>query len=225
MVLPLIAAALMAASSPATEPEQREFHERTEKYEIDFQYPVIAGADQFNAAVSQIVDKRIENFKDQFNAQVTDTRESRKKTPPTTFPGYLTGRYTASVLRNGIVTVLLQWTEYVPPAAHPGHGMASVNYDTRTRRVLALSDLFRPDANYVSRLSELAIASLSRREYAVSEMVFRGAGPVADNFKVFTLTDSSLVLHFPTYQVAPGAAGPQEVEIPLDALAPLLRRS
>ncbi|HCC58154.1 MAG TPA: hypothetical protein DEQ47_13030, partial [Solibacterales bacterium] len=35
-------------------------------------------------------------------------------------------------------------------------------------------------------------------------------------------TDTALVLHFPTYQVAAGAAGAQTVYIPLETLAPWL---
>jgi Protein of unknown function (DUF3298) len=102
--------------------------------------------------------------------------------------------------------------------------MDSVNHDAGAGRVLALSDLFRPSADYLSRLSELAIAALKQQEYADKYAVDRGAAPVESNFRVFTLTDTSLVLHFPTYQVAAGAAGPQSVVIPLATLAPLLRR-
>ena len=51
-----------------------------------------------------------------------------------------------------------------------------------------------------------------------------GAGPVESNFKVFTFTDTDLILHFPMYQVAAGAAGEQTAVIPLDKLAPLLRK-
>ena len=140
------------------------------------------------------------------------------------YQGYLQGSYTAATLKTGIVSVLLTWEEYVPHAAHPGGFMASINYDTQTGRVLALSDLFRPGVNYLSRLSETAIARLEREEYADPSAVRRGAGPVESNFKVFTLTDTALVLHFPTYQVAAGAAGPQTVAVPLDTIAPLLRK-
>ena len=42
--------------------------------------------------------------------------------------------------------------------------------------------------------------------------------------KVFTLTDTNLVLHFPTYRVAAGAPGPLEVAIPLDTPARILRK-
>jgi hypothetical protein len=101
--------------------------------------------------------------------------------------------------------------------------MAVVNYDSKTCRVLRLADLFRPEANYVQRISQLAIASLERNEYAESSAIEHGAGPVESNFKYFTLTDTHLVLHFPMYQVAAGAAGEQTVEIPFAELAPLLR--
>jgi hypothetical protein len=41
---------------------------------------------------------------------------------------------------------------------------------------------------------------------------------------VFTLTDTDLVLHFPMYQVAAGAAREQTAVIPLERLASLLRK-
>ena len=102
--------------------------------------------------------------------------------------------------------------------------MASVNYDSRNCRVLTLSDLFRPGANYVSRISQLAIAILDQNESADPGAIRHGAGPLESNFKVFTLTDTSLVLHFPMFQVAAGAAGTQTVVIPLDKHTPLLRK-
>jgi hypothetical protein len=58
--------------------------------------------------------------------------------------GYLNGSYTAAVLKNGIVNVLIDYSEYAPGAAHPWGVMASINYDSRTCRVLTLASLFRP---------------------------------------------------------------------------------
>jgi hypothetical protein len=210
----LLTAALLLAFTPQTVPQiqQREIHEHTQNYAIDINYPEIANADQFNAAVHQTVDPLVKNFKSEPIAA---------RNEPT---GFLNGTYTATTLKTGIVSVLLTWNEYAAGAAHPGDFMASINYDTPTGRVLALSDLFRPGVNYLSRLSKISIASLDRQEYAVPDTVRQGAGPLESNFKVFTLTDTSLVLHFPTYQVAAGAAGPQQVVIPLATLAPILRK-
>jgi hypothetical protein len=181
-------------------------------YGIRFKYPEIPNSPAFNAAVHRILQSLVE----------TANRENvGYKGQDCPDPHYhIEGRYSATILERGIVSVLLDWTEYSPCAAHPGGSMASVNYDLRNGRVLAISDLFRPGADYLPRLSALAIASMS--EYLGEGLNRGGAAPVESNFKVFTLTDTSLVLHFNTYQVAAGAAGPQEVIIPLGKLAPLL---
>ena len=128
------------------------------------------------------------------------------------------------MLKNGIVTVLFEYSEYTPGAVHPWGVMSSVNYDTRSARFLTLSDLFRPGSNYVARLSEISIHDLLQDEYAVETAIRQGAGPAEKNFEVFTLTDTELVLHFQQYQVAPGVVPSAQVSIPFKELAPLLRK-
>jgi hypothetical protein len=138
--------------------------------------------------------------------------------------GYLNGSYTAALLKNGIVSVLIDYSEYTPGAAHPWGVMASINYDSRICRVLTLASLFRPGVKYVSQLSQLAIAYLDQNEFADRGAIRHGASPIESNFRVFTLTDTDLVLQFPMYQVAAGAAGEQTAIIPLEKLASLLRK-
>ena len=85
--------------------------------------------------------------------------------------------------------------------------------------------MFHPGSKYVKRLSRLAIASLvDHMDHPEVEAIRHGAGPVESNFKVFTLTDTALVLHFQQYQVAPGVVPSEEVAIPLKTLAPILRQ-
>jgi hypothetical protein len=72
-----------------------------------------------------------------------------------------------------------------------------------------------------ARLSEATISDLKRRGVPVHRV---GASPVEDNFRVFTLTNAALVLHFEAYQVSNYASGQQTVVIPFDKLAPLLRK-
>jgi uncharacterized protein DUF3298 len=203
---------LALAPQSALQVQPREVRAQTGKYEIRVEYPEFTQARPLNAAVRRIVNGRVEEFR----------RQNVPSGPPLS-PGYLHGRYTAASLNNGVVSVLLEWDENVPGAAHPAGYMDSVNYDRRTRRVLTLAGLFQPGADYLSRLSQLAVASLERK---ISDtFIFRqGAAPLEGNFKVFTLTEAALVLHFPAYQVAAGAAGPQEAVIPLEQLAPLLRK-
>ena len=149
MVL-LTTAVLLAASPQAIlQIQSRENREQSQNYRIDFKYPEIANARHFNAAVQQILNPVMDAF--------------RKNAVPIQAPcdrsAYLNGHYTASILKTGIVSVLLEWSQDTPCAVHPYGGMTSINYDDRAGRVLVLSDLFQPGAHYLSRLSQLAIAS------------------------------------------------------------------
>jgi hypothetical protein len=207
---------LVSSVQAAIQIQNREIHEQTKEYRIGITYPEIAGATNFNQAIHGILDTLVQPFR------------SEKRSPPYFEKSNLEGHYTAVTVESGpeagILSVLLNWSLSSSGAAHPGGGMASVNYDPGLRRVLRLSDLFRPGVHYIARISTLAIAQLNRQEFADPFSVSRGAGPVESNFKVFTLTRDDLVLHFPTYQVAAGAAGPQTVVIPLTTLASLLRK-
>ena len=142
------------------------------------------------------------------------------------YDGSLGGKYTATILKNGIISVLFDYGEYTPGAAHPGWIIASVNYDIREHQVLALSSLFRSGSNYLGRLSRRAVADLEKRPFAYPPEIRQGAAPAQKNFKVFTLTDSALVLHFTEGQIAATvvSAQEQEVAIPLHDLAPILKK-
>lgn len=196
--------------------QQKEIDQGDSWWSINVKYPQAEGADVFNVVIRQIVTAKIENFKKRL-----------PKTAATGYPdygAYLKDTYSAQVLKNGVISVLLQYEEYTPGAAHPWGTLASINYDTHARRVLALSDLFLSQSNYVSRLSKLAIDSLNPRQDADTHAIRQGAGPAEGNFKVFTLTDTDLTLHFQQYQVAAGAVSSEQVVIPLTRVISLLRK-
>ena len=209
------AAVLVCSPQSELDVKQLEIHEKGAHYRIDIEYPEIAGAHQFNEAVRKNVESMTTTFK----------RDMPEGTMPKEFAdGELSGRFLATKLKNGVVSVLLEYSVYTPGAAHPGGVIASINYDSRTGSMVKLSDLFRPGVNYLKHLSKLAIASLDQNEFADHDAIRRGAGPVESNFRVFTLTDTSLVLHFAQYQVAAGPMGEPSVAIPLEKLAPILRK-
>ena len=206
---------LVAASPAQIQILPRKFEEVHRFYGMHFKYPQIAGAPRFNARVREVVRDATGKFRQEMRVVVEKPQ----------YDGYINGNYKAAVLKNGFVSVLLEWSEYFPGGAHPGGTSVSVNYDSKTGMVLKLSDLFRSDADYVSKLSKLAMADLIGREIAEPIVIEQGAGPAEANFQVFTLTDTSLILHFQTYQVAAGAAGPQDVEILLSGLEPFLNKT
>jgi hypothetical protein len=211
-VFSTLALLLAFSAQPEVRVQQREIHKNT----FHFKYPEIANAPQFNAAVRKILAPLMKEAGERPRDANGDFDEGDT---------YVHGQYRATKLENGVISVLFTWTQSAATAVHPWGGMASINYDTRSGRVLKLAELFRPGVDYLSRLSQLAIASLiARRLDDEGAAVFQGAGPSQSNFKVFTLTNTALVLHFPAGQAAHHVLGDQEVVIPLDLLSDLLRR-
>lgn len=98
----------------------------------------------------------------------------------------------------------------------------TLNYSLLTGQRLGLVDIFEdPDA-------ALAIMSAwSRRELfqrlggmRQEQYLRTGLNPVPENFASLTLTPAGIRINFQPYQVAPGMAGAQKVEIPLEELQP-----
>ena len=213
--LPQDASAIASGPEVALKLQEHQLKQSDDWWSIEIKYPHIERLEAFNTIIRQHVTKVANDF-----------RNGLPITAPKEYPNYvayLKGDFKAQTLKNGIISVLFSYDEYTPGAAHPWGVLASIAYDTRQNRVLALADLFCPDSNYLSQLSKIAIQELDKREYADKEEIRRGAAPSGHNFAVFTLTESELVLHFQQYQVAAGAAGePEPIAIPLTTLAPLL---
>jgi Protein of unknown function (DUF3298) len=110
----------------------------------------------------------------------------------------------------------------VEGAAHSNFHSIVLNYDLRARKVLALADLFKSDADYLKLLSDYCIRNLTKREVSDAEWLQRGAGPEAENYKNWNLLPSGLLITFDEYQVAPRAQGTQEVFIPYAKLKEII---
>ena len=207
-VVQIVACVVASYSDSALRLQQRELSQHDDWWSIDIKYPIIEGNDAFNTAVGQQVDVTADSF-----------RKDLPKTASRGYPdygAYLKGTYSAEILKNGIISVRFDYSEYTPGAAHPWGVMASINYDTRSGRVLALSDLFRPGCNYVSRLSEISIRELRQHEYFFADepAILRGAGPVEKNFQVFTLTNNELCCTFSNTKWLPGWCRPSRSQSP-----------
>lgn len=181
---------------------------------LDITYPEIAGAPVANAAIKRILDPLRAEFQS----------VSSMPAGPSHVAGSISGNYSATQLQTGILSVLIEWSEYAPGAAHPGGFVATVNYDDRTRRVLVLGDLFRPGAPYRKRLSQLCAESLASQGLIESSGIRESARTIEAKLKDFTVTEKALVLHFSMAEVAATAAGTPQVAVPLEKLAGMLRK-
>jgi hypothetical protein len=118
---------------------------------------------------------------------------------------------------------------YYAGAAHPNSYTEVINFDAKNGRVLKLADLFKPRAKYLQTISAYAIKDLKAQSKTegpdsmlTDETIQGGAGPDAKNYKSWTITRKGLAITFDSYQVAPYAAGPQQVLIPYSALKDLI---
>jgi uncharacterized protein YecT (DUF1311 family) len=112
--------------------------------------------------------------------------------------------------------------------AHPNHGQTAFNFTVPDGAQVFIGEIL-DGRKGIARLSAIATAQLLKAiatgKDAVSDpdTVKGGAGPQADNFKVFIWLPNRVHLYFPSYQVASYAAGPQETTINLNHLKDVIR--
>lgn len=111
--------------------------------------------------------------------------------------------------------------------AHPNGYFMTFVFD-QTGTAIQLSDLFKPGADYLTRLSQLATAQVTQQlsdrlgADAAGDIFSDGLTPTAGNFQNFTVEGNELHIFFPPYQVAAYAAGAFDVAIPLSGLSDIL---
>jgi hypothetical protein len=89
--------------------------------------------------------------------------------------------------------------------------------------MLTLEDLFLADSGYLKTIADFCIAELRKLDLGDDDWIRRGAGPEAKNYACWNITPEGLEFMFDAYQVAPYAAGRQEIDIPYPALKRVLK--
>lgn len=191
-------------------------------YKIDIRYPQIVGdklttaARHFNQGILDLINKQITAFKN----QVASTANN-KALPQAT--SYLNINYenTGAVshsqqteyqsIRFGIET-------YVRGDAHPANQLLSFNYDLGHDKLLNLTDLFKPNSNYLSVISNYCQRQLLARKLP-ADFIKTGTAAKPENYPVWSINlESNLVITFNEGQVAARVYGPQEIVIPKELI-------
>ena len=101
--------------------------------------------------------------------------------------------------------------------AHPNHATKTLNYDLKAEKIIKLTDLFKPNSKYLEKLT-----LLSKEKLADNLQFEEGINPETKNFVNFLITKKGLLFYFDEYQVAPYAAGRQEIVISFEELKDFL---
>jgi len=145
------------------------------------------------------------------------------------------GQKHKSTLGYGFETLLdnknifsVKFSGYSDPelAAHPEGWVDCVNFSYDAWMPFSISDIFLKDTPYLKFISDICIKNLKDSAKADNNPydaeIEKGASPDSNNFKVFNITNNSLVITFPFYQVGPRIIGAPVVEIPLSSMKEMI---
>jgi len=183
----------------------------TEQYKVDITYPELINPNNpvVAASVNGYVNSLILNYKQ--DVTTAETMGGGQSTIELDFD--------LRFLNDKFISILVSGSNYLG-GAHPNGVYFSINYDLLNNKPLLISDLFNPDSGYLNVLSEASASELVETIGVdiPEDFIIDGTAPIADNFKVFNLTDTALVITFPEYQVAPYAFGPQTVVLEMSGV-------
>lgn len=190
--------------------------------DIEIDQPVLTGmsdpkVDAFNTAVADLVKTTIDGFKD----DVVKT-ESGATPPPSLPASFIQLTYTLITVNTDLISIHFDAFYYYTGAAHPGSFSIPLNYDLKAGKVLALADLFLPDAKYLDVISTYCIKALTDAGHLDFP---EGADPKPENYRSWTIAENGLRIVFDDSQVAPHAAGPQVCVVPYATLKPIINPS
>jgi len=225
----LVKVALAPTQTGPVTLQDKQITDNTKPFIIKINYPYIEGLADFNSKVDSIINKEINDFKE--NSLAND--QAVKDTDPENYAKYpreyeLDISYTKGQVDENIVSIIFNVYNF-EGGAHGASYFVPLNYNIKGPKgyptEVKLSDLFPNDKNYLKTISDFCIADLTAQlTKSLGNLdgtwVQDGAGPSADNFQFFLINPSTssgqatITFYFPQYQIAFGAAGDFKVVMP-----------
>ena len=107
--------------------------------------------------------------------------------------------------------------------AHGSCEASGYNFDLKSGKELKLADLFKPGPGFLQLISKYSKADLKKREGLFEDSLKEGVAPKAENFQIWVVTRSGVVIVIEPCRVGPWAAEPQFVTIPFSVLKGIVR--
>lgn len=171
---------------------------------VDFYYPAVWG--MANRIAEEAINHRIIGLMYQLIARFNQ-------------PGlttYITGSYEIKANERNVLSLLL-WALGDFGGAHPMTYAGSLNFDLTTGENQPLEAQFKPDSNYVGRLSDIIRLQIQERNIPLLGE-FEGIRPDQDYY----IADNLLIVYFQLYEISPYVAGFPYFPIPLFMIQDIL---
>ena len=203
-----------------------------EKYEIHIKYPQIDGFKDkekqriINNELDDLINNNIYSFREALKDYEEDY-EDLDLDPEFYVAGFKTINYDVYFVSEELVSIVFEISTYYPGMAHDFICLIPYNIDCKKNSQIFMHQLFKPDSNYISFISEYCINDLKKRNiaeemYTTDWEIEYGAGPEEKNFGIFALNEKGIIIFFQPYQVACWAAGTIKVEISYEEIGHFL---
>ncbi|RXT06488.1 WG repeat-containing protein [Ammoniphilus sp. CFH 90114] len=168
---------------------------------------------QLDGMKNQVLQKRL-------NEQLKELSGVKNIPSDTQLDASFAGDFSIKFFKKVLLILELTAYEYPFGAAHGMPVQTEVPVNLVTGAVYQLKDLFQPDSNYITVLSELIKQQIqSNPEYSY---VFPDSYKGIKEDQSFYVTDDALFLYFNPYDIAPYAAGFPTFKIPFSEIMPLI---
>ncbi|MDK2798767.1 MAG: hypothetical protein PWP27_501 [Clostridiales bacterium] len=165
---------------------------------INIDYPVIIRL--ANSTVQQTINNVILHtinmlIKKQMNKLIV---EQGYKNPVVSMDGW----YEIKTNERGIFSLTIGNYTFAYPAAHGLTILKSLTFDIQSGKIYKLSEMFKPESNYVKVLSDIIEKQIQARDIPLLGE-FKGIAPE----QYYYIADKCLVIYFQLYDITPYAFG------------------
>lgn len=242
MMFFFLAASVYAAASPTVIIHNKEQKIVNQKhyFTIKVDYPLVKDNKEHpQPKLNRLIKRKVQNHINEFRHQVMPParleHQQRKfhMMALTKTSNTLAVSYDTLNTRRDLFSFRFAFDTFYYSAPHGNRTYETFTYDNQSGKVLTLNDLFIPRSNYLALLSQYSRDALLKKlvpivpeaKELVTQQINEGTVPIAKNFQHWNVTPKGLLITFPPYQVAAYVYGPQEVLIPYQALAGVMKPS
>ncbi len=217
----------ISGNSPKQVPpagDRNVLRKENEAISVAVTYPVVPGTTKGVTSANDYLRSEIQDRVEDFEVEAQESL-GRNIELPQDIKSTVVGSSAIEEKNDRYVSIFMGMEWYLRGAAHPSHSIETYVYDYEADKLIALEDMFKPGTDYLKLLSQYSYQDLFMQSkqgdmgFIFDEsMVSEGTKPTRENFtRVLPLSDG-LMIYFNEYQVAPYAAGAQQVAIPYSKL-------
>lgn len=193
--------------------------EKTDTHTISAEYPACDLADSdktqaLNQEILSLIQGEINNFKDSL-------KDEPSPLPLPDVVSTFDAVYTIETTSQDLISFDFLIDTYLNGAAHPNHYFKVFNYDLNKAKQIKLADLFLPNSKYLDSLAQICKSEFEKK-FSDSVWFSEGCDAKEENFANFVILKDGLKFLIDPYQVAPYAAGSQELDIKYGDLSELI---